>query len=152
MKEEIKKLKLTERLANQHIETEIKYDRRLKEQIRKLREDNMELCAEHDREYWEGLTDRWEVKEMRDLEEKITDLEAKIAAKDVIIEHYKDLLEGRDPLKPKERVMGRRPIPEEQKKRIRKYRREGFTLKEIADIEGVAIGSVSNLCKGIKSL
>ena len=149
MQEEIKTLRLTEKLAKQHRELEIRSDKRLKEEIRQLRDDNMELCAEHGKEYWEGMTDRWDVKEMRELESKIVDLEAKVAAKDVIIEHYKDLLGGRDPLAPKEKVMGRRPIPEEQKKRIRKYRRDGYTLKEISGMEGVSIGAVSNLCKGL---
>lgn len=72
------------------------------------------------------------------------------SAKDIIIEHLKDLLGGRDPLAPKEKVMGRKPVPDEQKKRIRSYRRKGWTLKEISELEGVSIGAVSGIRKDIK--
>ena len=152
MEQEIKSLTLTQSLAEQHIETEIRSDRRLLEQVQKIREDNIALCAKHDIEYWDGLTqvDRWATRDIRDLEKKVTDLEAKVAAKDIIIEHLKDLLGGRDPLAPKETVMGRKPIPDDQKKRIRSYRSKGWTLKEISDMEGVSIGAVSGICKGIK--
>lgn len=152
MEQEIKSLTLMQSLSERHIETEIRSDRRLLEQVQKIREDNMALCEEHGIEYWEGLTqiDRWATRDIRDLEKKVTDLEAKVAAKDVIIEHLKDLLGGRDPLAPKETVMGRKPVPNEQKKRIRSYRRKGWTLKEISDMEGVSIGAVSGICKDIK--
>ena len=152
MEQEIKNLTLSQSLAEHHIESEIRSDRRLMQEIKKIREDNIALCAEHGIEYWEGLTqvDRWDTRDVRDLEKKITDLEAKIAAKDIIIEHLKDLLGGRDPLAPKETVMGRKPVPDEQKKRIRSYRRKGWTLREIAEMEGVSIGAVSGICKGIK--
>ena len=61
--------------------------------------------------------------------------------------HFKDLLAGKDPIAPKETVMGRKPIPDDQKKRIRAYRRKGWTVKEISEMEGVSIGSVSSICK-----
>ncbi|MCR5488357.1 MAG: hypothetical protein K6F35_12670 [Lachnospiraceae bacterium] len=151
MKQEIHALKLSESLAEQHIETGIRQDRRLIEEIKKIREDNVELCAEHGAEYWEGITRiyKQDYKDIRDMEKKIIDLESKIVAKDVIIEHFKDLLAGRDPLAPKETVMGRKPIPDDQKKRIRAYRRKGWTVKEISEMEGVSIGSVSSICKDI---
>lgn len=151
MQEEIKSLTLSQTLAEQEIESKIRSDKRLFEQIQKIREDNITLCAEHGVDYWEGLTriDRWAE---RDFEKKIADLEAKIAAKDIIIEHLKDLLGGRDPLAPKETVMGRKPVPDEQKKRIRSYRQKGWTLKEISEMEGVSIGAVSGICKGIKKV
>lgn len=153
MEQEIKSLTLMQSLSEQHIETEIRSNRRLLEQVQKIREDNEALCAEHGIEYWDGLAqiDRWATRDIRDLEKKVTDLEAKVAAKDVIIEHLKDLLGGRDPLAPKETVMGRRPVPDDQKKRIRSYRRKGWTLKEISDMEGVSIGAVSGICKDIKA-
>ena len=153
MEQDIKVLKMGEALAKRHIETEIKSNKRLMSDMQKLLEDNRNLCGEHDVEYWIGITqtDRFANKEFRDYEKKITDLEVKLAAKDVIIEHYKDLLAGRDPKEPKETVMGRRPIPEEQKKRVRSYRKKGFTLKEIAEMEGLSIGAVSGICKGIKN-
>lgn len=149
MEQEIKSLSLSQSLAEQEIERKIRSDKRLFEKIKKIREDNIALCAEHGIDYWEGLTqiDRWAE---RNFEKKITDLEAKVAAKDIIIEHLKDLLGGRDPLAPKETVMGRKPVPDEQKKRIRSYRRKGWTLREIAEMEGVSIGAVSGICKGIK--
>lgn len=152
MEQELRSLTLSQSLAEQHIETEIRSDRRLLEQVQKIRDDNVALCAEHGIEYWDGLTqiDKWQTRDIRDLERKVTDLEAKVAAKDIIIEHLKDLLGGRDPLAPKETVMGRKPVPEDQKKRIRSYRRKGWTLKEISEMEGVSIGAVSGICKGIK--
>lgn len=151
MQQEIHALKLSERLAEQHIEIGIRQDRRLLEEIRKIREDNIELCADHGAEYWEGITRIYkrDYKDVLDLEKEIVDLKSKIAAKDVIIEHFKDLLAGRDPIAPKETVMGRKPIPDDQKKRIRSYRRKGWTIKEIAEMEGVSIGSVSGICKDI---
>lgn len=152
MEQEIKSLSLSQSLAEHHIESEIRSDRRLLELVQKIREDNIALCAEHGIEYWEGLTqvDRWDTRDVRDLEKKITDLEAKVAAKDIIIEHLKDLLGGRDPLAPKEKVMGRKPVPDDQKKRIRSYRQKGWTLKEISELEGVSIGAVSGICKDIR--
>ena len=65
-------------------------------------------------------------------------------------EHLKDLLSGRDPAAPKEVIMGRKPVPDETKKRVRKYRRDGYKIKEIAEMEGISIGAVSQICKGIK--
>ena len=149
MEQEIKSLSLSQSLAERHIESEIRSDRRLMREIKKIREDNIALCAEHSVDYWEGLTQigRWTE---RDFEKKIANLEAKVAAKDIIIEHLKDLLGGRDPLTPKETVMGRRPVPDDQKKRIRSYRQKGWTLREIAEMEGVSIGAVSGICNGIK--
>ena len=149
MEQEIKSLTLSQTLAEQAIERKIRSDKNLFEQIKKIREDNINLCAEHGVDYWEGLTqiDRWADK---DFEKKIADLEAKVAAKDIIIEHLKDLLGGRDPLAPKEKVMGRKPVPDDQKKRIRAYRQKGWTLKEISEMEGVSLGAVSGICKGMK--
>lgn len=149
MEQEIKSLSLSQSLAEHHIESEIRSDRHLMQEIKKIREDNIALCAEHGVDYWEGLTqiDRWSE---RDFEKKIANLEVRIAAKDIVIEHLKNLLGGRDPLAPKEKVMGRKPVPDEQKKRIRSYRRKGWTLKEIAEMEGVSIGAVSGICKGVK--
>ena len=153
MQQEIKGLTLMQTLSEQHIETEIRTDKRLLEEVMKIREDNVALCREHGAEYWEGITqtDRWATQDIRNLEKKITDLEAKLAAKDVVITHLKALLEGEDPLAPKETVMGRKPVPEEQKRRIRSYRRKGYTLKEISEMEGVSLGAVSGICRGIKS-
>ena len=152
MKQDLRSLELSRSLSELHIENEYKSNKRLMEEIRKIREDNAALCAEHGIEYWTGLTeaDRFAGREVRDLEKKILNLEAKIEAKDAIIAYYRDVLGGRDPMAPKETVMGRRPVPEDQKKRIRSLRRKGYTLKEIAGFEGVSLGAVSNICKGIK--
>ena len=86
----------------------------------------------------------------KQLEKEILELKAKVKAKDLIIGHLKDVLSGIDPAAPKEKILGRKPVPEDQKKRIRKYRKDGYTIKEIADMEGVSLGAVSNICKGIK--
>ena len=152
MQQEIKSLKLMQSISEKHIETEIKHDKNLLQQVMKIREDNVALCEEHCLEYREGLTqvDRYAYRNIRDMEKKVVDLEAKVTAKNLIIEHLKDLLGGRDPLAPKETVMGRKPVPEEQKKRIRSYRRKGYTLKEICQMEGISLGAVSGICKGIK--
>ena len=151
MKQDIRMYELMEGLAERKIESDIRGDWKLIEQMRKIREDNANLCKEHGVEYWEGLTDsRYKYRDVRDYEKRVEALEAKVAAKDVIIEHLKDLLAGRDPDTPRVTVMGRRPVPEDQKKRIRSYRRKGFTLKEISEMEGVSLGAVSGICKGIK--
>lgn len=153
MQQEIESLKLMQSLSELHIETEIKNDKNLLQQVMKIREDNVALCEDHGIEYWEGLAriDRFSYQDIRDLEKKVSSLEAKIIAKDIIIEHFKNLLCGRDPIAPKETVMGRKPVPEEQKKRIRSYRKRGFTLKEISEMEGISLGAVSGICKDIKT-
>ncbi len=113
---------------------------------------NAELCAKHDVEYWEGLAQvrRWSGKEARELEDKIDHLEATVAAKEIVIKHLKDILADREPDKPAPLKIGRKPIPDDQKNRIRAYRRKGWTIKAIAEHEDLSIGAVSQICHGIK--
>ncbi|MCR5728032.1 MAG: hypothetical protein K6G24_11265 [Lachnospiraceae bacterium] len=150
MQQEIKGLKLMQSIEEKHLESKIKHDKDLLQQIMKIRKDNVALCREHGIEYWEGLTQTDRYSDIHELENKVANLEAKIVAKNIVIEHLKDLLSGRDPLAPKETVMGRKPIPDEQKERIKSYRRQGYTLKEISTMEGVSLGAVSGICKDIK--
>ncbi len=153
MQLEIAGLKRTSRLAESRIQSELMTDLTLQEEVQKLRDDNIALCAEHGTEYWEGMSDArcFNDNVVAPLEKKILELKAECKAKDVVIAHLKDLLEGRDPLAPKKAVMGRPPIPEEQKERIREYRRSGWTIKAISMTEGVSLGAVSNICKNIKN-
>ncbi len=149
LKNEIKGYKRMESLAEHRIETEYRDNLQLKESIRKIRDDNIALCAEHGADYWEGITDvaQWGDK---DTDKQLIVLKAKLKAKELIIEHLKDVLCGRNPNAPKKKTPGRKPISETQKKRIRKYRKDGYTLKEIISMEGVSLGSASNICKGLK--
>lgn len=152
MEQELKFYKAAQSLAETHLVNEIKADRALRERIKKIREDNVNLCAEHGAGYWEGITamNKLDYSEVEDCEERILELESRIKAKDLIIEHYRDLLCGREPAKPVPAVMGRRPISDDQKDRIRELRRKGYTLKDISSMEGVSLGAVSGICKEIK--
>lgn len=152
MQQELHSLHLMQDLSEQHIETEIKQDKRLLDSVLKIRNDNVQLCAEHGAEYWEGMTsiNKYDYKDVRDLEKKVTDLEAKVKAKDIVIDHLKSILYGTAPEEPIKRAVGRKPVPEEQQKSVRSYRKQGWTLKDIAEMEGLSLGKVSGICKGIK--
>ncbi len=152
MQEEIHNLQLGEKIKIQHVETEIKSDMRLMRQIKQIRDDNVRLCKEHGTEYWEGIAqrDRYANWDIREMEKENEDLKAKVKAQEVVLEYYKTLLAGKDPDVPEHASKGRPPIGDDQKKRIRECRRNGWTIKEIAEHEGCSVGVVSKICKGIK--
>lgn len=148
MADKIHGLELMEKVGEAHIENEITYDRKLLARMKDLEKDNTALCRKHDTAYWAGMAgSHVRAKELRELKEKVTELEAKVAAKDVIINHLKGLLCNIEPEEPRASVKGRPPIPDEQKKRIRSYRRKGYTIKAISELEGVSAGAVYNICK-----
>ncbi len=151
MQEEIHNLQLGERIKIQHVESEIKSDMRLMRQIKQIRDDNVRLCKEHGTEYWEGIAqqDRYANRDIWEMEKENEDLKAKVKAQEVVLEYYKALLAGKDPDVPEHAPKGRPPISEDQKKRIRQCRRDGWTIKEIAEHEGCSIGVVSKICKGL---
>lgn len=151
MQEEIHNLQLMEKISQQHIETEVKGDMRLLQQIKRIRDDNAAICKEHGVEYWEGIAqkDRFAYKDLHQLEKEIVDLKAKIKAQELVLQHYKTILSGRDPDIPVHGTKGRPPISEDQKKRIQECRRNGWTIKEISEREGCSIGVVSKVCKGL---
>ena len=152
MQEHIRNLELSEKLQIQHAENSIRSDEKLMRQIKQIRDDNVELCREHGAEYWEGITqqERYAHKDIRELEKQIRNLESKVKAQELVIDHYKTILSGKEPELPERRSKGRPGIDEEQKKRIQKCRKNGWTIKEIADTEGCSIGVVSKICKGIR--
>lgn len=128
-------------------------DMELAAQNKQLLDDNRLLCQEHDFEYWVGLSNPrlGDYFALRKLENENIELRAKMAAKDEIIEHLKSILAGEDISTPAHRTpTGRPKIDDATKKRIRKLYREGWTMKEISEAEGVSKGFVCQTCKGIE--
>ena len=152
MSERIRFYELVEQTKMFELENSIKRESRSIEESRMLFEDNAALCNAHDIDYWIGISDinRWNKNNIRSLEKEIETLKAKVEARDIVIEHLKDVIAGKDIDAPVEKVMGRKPVPKETIQRIKKYRREGYAVREIARLEGVSIGFVSQVCKGIK--
>lgn len=127
------------------IRREKKADLKLLEEVRSLREDNRRLCeALGEDEYRIGMTRGYFDRD--GLEAQILNLKASLAAKEEIISHLKAILAGEDPETPKAPVMGKPRIDEETRKRVRKFRRAGWTMSQIADAEGISKGSVHAIC------
>lgn len=145
MKDQIHNLELMNQLQIQAIETDYRSNINLAKQTLQIRNDNVELCKEHGVEYWEGIAlhDRYTT---RELERENSKLKAKVQTLKTVNDHYKRILSGNAPEHPERVKTGRPPIHEEQKKRIRKLRKDGWTIREIADAEGLSTGSVSKIC------
>ena len=127
------------------IRWEKKADLRMLEEVRRLREDNRRLSeALGEEEYRVGMTRGYFDRDR--LEEQVLDLKASLEAKDEIISHLKAILAGEDPETPKPPVMGKPRIDDETRKRVRKFRRAGWTMSQIADAEGISKGSVHAIC------
>ena len=152
MSERLHFYELVEQSSMFSLESSIRREMRSAEECRMLYEDNVALCAAHDQEYWLGISeiDRWDRSNIRSLEKEVETLEAKVKARDTVIEHLKDVIAGKEIGEPKEKKTGRKPVPKETVARIRKYRREGYPIREIAGMEGVSIGFVSQACKNVK--
>lgn len=131
---------------------EINYAR-LYEEMKTLREDNEALCGEHGIDYWKGIASRkaWDDQAALEAEREIMELKAQVAAKDAVIEHLKVVAAGGEP-SPAMHKNGRpKKIDEATQKRVRKLRREGWTLQQIAEAEGISKGSVAMITKGTKN-
>ncbi len=127
---------------------EIRTDLRLQQEILTLRRDNKELCKAHDEDYWEGISYRPSDRDYERQERELTDLRAALAAKDAVIERLKAIIAGEEPKPPKSNPVGHpRKIDDAAIKRIRKYRKDGWTMQQIADAEGISKGSVCAICK-----
>lgn len=152
MSRRLKYYEIFEKTEWTHLENEIRSEKADKETMKRLFDDNVALCRKHNAEYWIGLTeiDRYDKQRIHSLENDVRKLSAQVEAKDIIIKHLKDVIAGIDTPKPEKRGVGKPGISEDVKKRIRKMRRDGYALKDIADLEGISIGSVSAICKGIK--
>ncbi len=122
------------------------------ERIKKLEDDNKALCEEHDVEYWVGLGDvrRWDYKAYEEMEKELIALRAELAAKNDVISHLKAIIAGEEPDRPEQTKPAGRPKTDDATiKRVRKYRRQGWTIRQIAAYEGISTGMVSQICKGI---
>ncbi len=152
MKEQLERYKYMAELKETSMERRLKAYARDMERVKTITEDNENLCQDHLLKYWEGITKyhSWDANKLARLERDNAELKATIEARDTTIQYLKDVLNGVDPTKPKEVVMGRKPIDSATKKRILSLRLKGYTLKEISSMEGVSLGAVSNLCRGMK--
>ncbi len=152
MKEQIERLENLAQLGEHKLELRLKANARNDLKVDTLIEDNEALCEEHDVKYWEGITKyhSWNAVKLQRMETEVEELKATIKARDITIQYLKDMLNGVDPKKPKETVMGRRPIDSATKHRVLSLRFKGYTLKQICEKEGISIGAASNLCKGVK--
>lgn len=120
----------------------------------KILEDNQALCQKHDTEYWIGISHIWEDGEVRDLERLVDSLQAQIEAQKTVISHLRKYIGT--PLEQQEvqaassmpvtpRSKGGRPgIDIQTKKRVRKMYPD-FTIRQIAQAEGLSIGVVSKI-------
>ncbi len=154
MQQELKNLRTIVNSEVMSIERQVKMDERRQAYVEKILADNKALCKKHGVEYWEGIAqqDRYAFRDIREMEQEITDLKALVKAKDIVIEHFKKILSGKDAEPPQMRKPGRPTIDEEQKKRIRKLRRDGWTLRQIQEAEGISLGIISKICKGMKRI
>lgn len=117
-------------------------------EYKKIIADNRELCKEHGVEYWVGIAgkSKWDELEAQKAEREIRELKAALEAKDAVIAHLKTVAAGGDPSPAATSHVGRpAKIDEATKKRILKLRREGWSMKQIADSEGVSKGSVARI-------
>lgn len=127
-------------------------DQKAYDEYKKVLADNRELCREHGVEYWIGIAnrDKWDELDAQRAQREIAELKAALEAKDAVIEHLKVVAAGGEP-SPAEHKNGRpRTIDEATQKRVRRLRREGWTLQQIADAEGMSKGSVALITKGTK--
>lgn len=120
----------------------------------KLLADNQALCQKHDVEYWIGISHIWEDGKVRDLERLVDSLQAQIAAQKTVIAHLRQYIGM--PLEQQEvqaassmpaatKSKGGRPgIDIQTKKRVRKMYPD-FTIRQIAQAEGLSIGAVSKI-------
>lgn len=150
--QELKNLRTIVNRDIMHIESQVKTDERMRAYIEKVLADNRALCKRHGVKYWEGIAqqDRYAYRDIREMEQEITDLKALVKAKDIVIDHYKNLLSGKETERPEKRKRGRPKTDDEQVKRIRKLRRDGWTLRQIQEAEGISLGMVSKICREVK--
>ena len=169
MEREIEWLKQCDRMSRQlHADVESELSR-LKSTIKTVVEENQALCAAHDTKYWIGLTRDW-LEELRPyerrakmeithLEKEVANLQGEIAERDKQITYLRGLLrdkiyekaEGYVPETKLDEKTGKRGRPVqidgETKKRIRKLKKNGFSVRRIAEIEGVSPSSVQKVIK-----
>ena len=131
---------------------EKKAELQLQRELMRLREDNRRMCEENGiEEYRSGMMhDSREDFEFSRLESEILDLKARLLAKDEVISHLKTVLAGEDPEAPRPAIMGKPRIPEETRKRVRKLKRQGWTMSQIADAEGISKSTVHSICHETK--
>lgn len=130
-------------------------DQKAFDEYRRVLADNRELCKEHGAEYWIGIAnrDKWDELDAQRAQREIAELRAALEAKDIVIDHLKQVIAGEDPSPAPARPVGSpKKIDAETEKRVRSYRRKGWTMQQIADAEGISKGSVAGILKaaGIK--
>lgn len=141
---------------------------RLKKALAKAIEDNKRLCEAHDIEYKIGMTKRWEdalkpwerrIKtENEQLKREISGLEGELAERDKYIAYLRSVLhdqiyegaEGYSPVslekEEKSRRRGRPSVTDDAtRKRMRKMRKDGYTVRRIAEIERVSPATVQKV-------
>ena len=94
----------------------------------------------------------WDEIAERKVRKEIEDLKAALEAKDIVIEHLKQIIAGEEPSLAPHKNGRPKKIDDATQKRVRKLRREGWTMQQIADAEGISKGSVAGILKaaGIK--
>lgn len=141
---------------------------RLKKALAKAIEDNKKLCEAHDVEYRVGMTQHWEDTlkswerrirmENEDLKREVSHLEGELVERNKYIAYLRSVLhdqiyEGAEGYSPnaleKEEKSGRRGRPsvtdDAARKRIRKMKKDGFTVRRIAEIERVSPATVQKI-------
>ena len=151
LSKEVELLKRANELLQASLEDKMKESALNQQEAKVLRRDNEILCQQLN-VCPEDLASviSWEGKEPFRMEKEIEGLKAQLKAKDIVIDYLKSVIAGRTPREPGSRPVGKQPIDEETKKRVRKLRNDGWKLKHISEYEGISIGAASHICKGIK--
>ena len=130
----------------------------VKEAAIRIKEDNAKLLNG----YHPGITQEKEAiqanREYNIVVAENKKLQGMLDAKEDVIQYYRRIMASEDAVlkdviteaKNTRKRTGRpRVINDKMKTRIRKLRREGLTIREIASKEGVSIGTVTEICKNI---
>ena len=169
MEREIAWLKKTEQWSREARQTTEREMSGLKKSISKILEDNQRLCAEQSVSYKVGLTESWEKElpaherrvllENKRLKRENTGLEGEIRERDDYIAYLKDILRDRlydkaegyipsSETREKSKKRGRPTITDDTtKRRIRKMKRDGFSVRRIAEMEKVSPATVQKIVK-----
>ena len=132
-------------------------------EAKKVIEDNKELCKEHGIEYWPGMTKTRFDNQIEELEKEIISLKAEIQLKDKIIEYqrswistHSDKNEQMDKSMSYEekfaelikKKTGRpKKISPKDEREIKQLRKKGYSLRNIAAVMNVSLGTVQNVIK-----
>ena len=156
IKKELELLKKEAELLRYTEKIEISRRKNIEKTVEQLFRDNQQMVDNG--KYWVGITRTDTEYENQKLARQISKLEAENSQKDEIIsflrdyirtEIYKDASDPgidsiRESLKP-QKTGRKRIVDDEMRKRIRRYKKDGYTVRTIAKIEGISVGTAQKV-------